>query len=780
MGRTTRGVPPARTSSDPAGLIPSVPIDITGEFRTALELLESGHSLFLTGKAGTGKSTLVRHFLATTEREALVVAPTGIAALNVEGYTIHQLFRFHPTTTLDDVRSGDYYPGRYAAALRSVSTLVVDEASMVRADLLDMMCEALERFGPRPGEPFGGVQIVLVGDLFQLAPVVSAHEQSYFHEVYETPYFFSARSYSRERFPLVHLTKVFRQIGDPELTRILNTVREGRLLEDARAFLNSRTVPDFEPPPGEFWLTLCTTNRLADSRNRRMLDRLPGDAISSHAMVSGEVESRAMPTDVELPLKPGAQVMLLTNDPLDRWVNGSIGQVVTLFLDDDGDLGARVRLRSGRVVDVAQHTWEITEPYAESGRIAHRVVGRVQQLPLRLSWAITIHKSQGQTVDRLVVDLTGGTFAYGQLYVALSRCTSMEGLVLRRDVLAKDLKVDQRIRRFLREHDARSSTDVAPAFLAALPVGEAGARYRPRPVEIAVATADGVEFSTLLNPQRDLGSARSDYGISAEDLQLAPTLAEAWPGIAQALAGRAVVAVDCDTALEYVDFELKRLGVLVVVPMGIEFRGLPGAAEVVRAVSAASTAPERARAMRDHAVRTGWSPPGDADFFEAEPAMDSGYVLDRDRRFRPAGTQPEGLSYEEALAAHVRRAAERALPSPGLTAELEALGRELGADLLPPEWEDPESVDLGGVFFAGARVCFTGTVVAEGRELAREEMERRARSAGLEPVRNVTKTRCDALVVAEPGSQSSKAKAAARWGTPVVVAAEFLGWLAGG
>lgn len=751
-------------------------IELTEEFTAALDLLAAGHSMFLTGKAGTGKSTLIRHFMAATERETLVVAPTGIAALNVGGYTIHQLFRFHTTTTLSDVMGGDYYPTRFASALRSVGTLIVDEASMVRADLLDMMNAALTRFGPEPGEPFGGVQIVLVGDLFQLAPVVTTHEEWHFRETYDTPYFFSARSYSAERFPLVQLTKVFRQIGDPELTRILNTVREGQLLDDARAHLNTRTAPDFEPPVGEFWLTLCTTNRLADSRNRRMLDQLPGDELHSHAMVSGEIERQAMPVDTELALKPGAQVMLLNNDQSRRWVNGSIGQIRSVYLDDDGELAAQVALRTGRVVDVGQHTWEITEPVAESGHISHRVVGTVRQLPMRLSWAITIHKSQGQTVDHLVVDLTGGTFAYGQLYVALSRCTSMDGLVLRRDVLAKDLKVDQRVRRFLRQHARRPSTSVAPAFLSALMVGEAGDRYRPRPVEIAIATEDGTEFSTLINPQRDLGSARTDYGISVADIQLAPTLPEAWPGIARALAGRAIVAARCDETLEYLDFELKRLGVLVVVPMGIEFRTLPFANENPQAMTS-HDALSRARAMRDSAVSAGWSVPGDADFFEAEPARESGYMLGRDRAFRLVGTQPPELGYDGALAAHVRRAAERSLPSPQLIAELDALGTELGVDVLPPEWEDPESADLDGIFFAGARVCFTGTVLHDGRELSRESMEGRARQAGLAPVANVTKTKCDVLVVAELGTQSNKSRAAVKWGKPVVAAADFLDWL---
>ena len=184
-------------------------ITLTPEFERALAILHGGGNLFLTGKAGTGKSTLIRHFMASTERRVIVAAPTGIAALNVEGYTIHRLFGFRHTTTVEDVRQGGYRPGRFAATLRALDTLIVDEASMVRADLLDMVAAALERFGPRPGTPFGGIQLVLVGDLLQLPPVVRAGEADYFQTRYATPYFFSADSFDRDAFPTVALTTVF-------------------------------------------------------------------------------------------------------------------------------------------------------------------------------------------------------------------------------------------------------------------------------------------------------------------------------------------------------------------------------------------------------------------------------------------------------------------------------------------------------------------------------------------------------------------------------------------
>src|SRR5689334_4101081 len=213
---------------------------LTEEFRHALALLAEGEHLFLTGKAGTGKSTLIRRFMAETDRNVVVVAPTGIAALNVDGYTIHRLFGFRTTTTLDDVRGGGYRPGRFTKTLASLQTLTIDEASMVRADVFDMLALALSRFGPEPGTPFGGVQIVLVGDLYQLPPVVTEHEAAFFSSTYETPYFFSAQSFRRDDFPTVALTTVFRQLGDDRMTAILNEIREGVLLGHAQEQLNAR------------------------------------------------------------------------------------------------------------------------------------------------------------------------------------------------------------------------------------------------------------------------------------------------------------------------------------------------------------------------------------------------------------------------------------------------------------------------------------------------------------------------------------------------------------
>lgn len=421
-------------------------LTVTPEFAEGLERLERGDNLFLTGRAGTGKTTLIRQFLATTSRKVVVAAPTGIAALNVEGYTIHRLFAFWAGITVEQVRSEKYFPRSFAKTLRQLDTLILDEASMVRADLFDCLAIALERFGPNRGTPFGGVQLVLVGDLFQLSPVVTEREKHYFEERYSSPYFFSADHYDREQFPLVELTTVFRQIGDSRMVEILNDVREGALLEPARAELNARTDADFQPPIDEFWLTLTTTNRIADARNKEMLVQVPGPAFTYSAVVTGELDSFDRPAAETLSYKVGAQIMLLTNDPTNRWVNGTIGRISGHEYDGTKPV-VTVALPSGIQVRVGPHTWEVTRPVIEGGTLRHEVVGTYTQLPFQLAWAVTIHKSQGQTLDRLVVDLSGGTFADGQLYVALSRCTSMGGLVLKREVLPRDLKTDLRIRR---------------------------------------------------------------------------------------------------------------------------------------------------------------------------------------------------------------------------------------------------------------------------------------------------------------------------------------------
>lgn len=790
---------------------------LTEEFERALEILRAGGNLFLTGKAGTGKSTLIRHFISEAgDRRVLVAAPTGIAALNVAGYTIHRLFSFLPTTSLDDVRSGDYRPQRFFKTLKSLETLIIDEASMVRADLFDKVSAALERYGPRPGTSFGGVQVVLVGDLLQLPPVVPPGEVEHIAARYGTPYFFSADTFRREDFPTVALRTVFRQLGDQRLTSILNAVREGVLLDHAQQELNARTDADFVPPDDEFWLTLAPTNRVVTSRNRQRLERLPGDEHVHHAERSGDLSIFDPPADETLTFKVGAQVMMLSNDPADRWVNGTLGRIVDIAEDNDEPV-TKIEFRDGTEAKVWPHTWEATRPVIEDGALRHEVIGTFTQLPFKLAWAITIHKSQGQTLDRLIVDLSGGVFDFGQVYVALSRCTSMDGLVLTRPVLPKDLRTDRRILRFLRESAGEVGTRRHCA-IGILTVGDEGRMSRPRPVEIAVAFDDGTAVSTLVNPQRDLADAREAYGISVQDILLAPTLAEAWTVFGPIVEGATPVGVATDHALSLIDFELKRLGHVIPLPLGIDVPQRELLPEE-RDGLAGRSALERARAALDAFTRLAMSDPG-AGAFELHEGADSAlvYLLTRDPEVRPPSSvhlpvlsslldisreisaalltgmsaaevrlrisPVVGTSDHRALRAMtgirlVEIASRSAAVPPALISALGEVGEllEIETEGLLSAFASAE-LSVDEVLASGVRVCFTGTArLPSGRVLERSDVEAMASDRGLVPVKTVTKTKCDALFVAEVGTQSGKARKAVELGKPVFAVDEFFAWV---
>lgn len=789
-------------------------IVLTEEFRHALALMGAGQHIFLTGKAGTGKSTLIRRFISDTERKVVVVAPTGIAALNVGGYTIHRLFGFGATTSLDDVRTGHYRPARFTKSLASLDTLIIDEVSMVRADLFDMLAAALERFGPEPGTPFGGVQVVLVCDLFQLPPVVKEAEIEFFSTRYETPYFFSADSFEHENFPSVALTTVFRQLGDDRMTAILNEIREGVLLGRAREQLNARTEPDFEPPDGEFWLTLAPTNRLVSARNRQRLERLAGDEIIHQARQSGDLSLFDHPADDELRFKVGAQIMMLNNDQADRWVNGTIGRV-SRVCNDDG-LVVTVEFTDGSVAEVTVHTWEATRPVVDGGSLRHEAIGTFTQLPFKLAWAITIHKSQGQTLDRLVVDLTGGTFSFGQLYVALSRCTSMSGLVLKRPVEPKDLKTDRRVVRFL---NAAVRPDHARRYCAitALTVGGEGRMSRPRPVELAVAFDDGTAVSTVVNPQRDLADARISLDITVADVLLAPNFVEAWGVIAPILAGCTPVGVGIDETLGLIDFELKRLGHVIRMPMGVEVP-LTAVEPEHHLGLAHGTAAERAFSALNAFAKSGVTDADSTSFGEPEQSESSfGYLVSRSHEIptpvsahlptlsallevsRGVGSILLGVatagdvsacgsavadrlgsaSARQSVADQLRAAASRVRLTDEVIVRLREAEKLLGVEIVDTSVATAlEDDDIASVLLPGARICFTGTAQnAAGELVSSKQMEPIASGAGLTPVKSVTKTKCEALVVAERGTQSVKARRAHELGKPVFSAEEFFAWL---
>lgn len=442
-----------------------VKLDQNDAFKRAVDLMNNTQTpLFITGKAGTGKSTLLDHFILNTTKKCVVLAPTGVAALNVKGQTIHRFFNFYIDVTPEKIKKKEIKP-RNAKLLKVLETIIIDEISMVRADILDCIDTILRMYGRDASQPFGGVQMIFVGDLYQLPPVVSRDEGEIFETHYDSPYFFSARVMKDVAFDIIELEKVYRQ-KDLEFVELLNRVRNNGTTDEDIALLNTRVIGDshalrysLSPLPlkgeagrgqNDLTIILTSTNAGADGVNDTALSQLPGRTYQSMAEISGDFTKEYYPTATDLKFKIGSQIMMLNNDSKKRWVNGSIGVVTDYTRDEDGNDVVRVRLNGERdTVDVQPFLWEVFKSKVVDGQIVSDAVGTFSQLPFRLAWAVTIHKSQGKTFDHVIVDIGRGTFATGQLYVALSRCTSFDGLHLKTPIKASHIRVDYRIPKFM-------------------------------------------------------------------------------------------------------------------------------------------------------------------------------------------------------------------------------------------------------------------------------------------------------------------------------------------
>ncbi len=424
------------------------PLQLNDDFKFALDTLEkTSRSLFITGRAGTGKSTLLRLFQQTSRKKMVVLAPTGVAALNVQGQTIHSFFGF-PTRILTPQEASRKVTQKNLVRLyQNMETLVVDEISMVRADLLDAMDKFL-RINRENFRPFGGVQVVFFGDMFQLPPVVTQEPlvQNYFSEYYESPYFFSGKIMADEAFDIemLELRKVYRQESRMFL-RLLESVRINEVDFDDMADLNERYVPHFQAPTNGGYITLCARNATVDRINQLELGKLTTPTFKFIADIQGNFEAHLYPTEPVLALRQGTQVMFVKNDPERAFVNGTIGTVTEISQEK---IKVEVEEFGGkrRTIEVPRLEWEIRRyKSGDSGEIEHEKIGSFIQYPLKLAWAITIHKSQGKTFDKVIIDLGSGAFEHGQLYVALSRCRTLEGIVLRQPIRSQDVITDPRV-----------------------------------------------------------------------------------------------------------------------------------------------------------------------------------------------------------------------------------------------------------------------------------------------------------------------------------------------
>ncbi|MEE9438773.1 MAG: AAA family ATPase [Saprospiraceae bacterium] len=421
------------------------PFILSEEFKGVLDELENTRdNLFITGRAGTGKSTLLKLFRKTSKKRIAVLAPTGIAALNVKGQTLHSFFGFPPKM----INRHEISKRKNWRMYCKIDVVIIDEISMVRADMLDNV-DIFLRVNRNVNAPFGGVQMVFFGDLFQLPPVIASDfEKRHFITHYESPYFFSADIMSSGfEFSMIELQQVFRQ-DERRFINLLDNIRLNHFDYDDLEELNSRNVP--LPEDNEYYITLTGRNKTADDINQSAIRKLDTESFSYAANLVGLFNPRLFPTDPVLMLKKGAQVMFLKNDLKKRFVNGTIGIIQDLAADkivvsvlDEYD--------ESKTFELEKWEWEIIKYKNDEKNprnIASDVVGTFKQYPIKLAWAITIHKSQGKTFDKVIVDLTGGAFEYGQTYVALSRCRSLEGIILKKAIHPKDIRVDERVREF--------------------------------------------------------------------------------------------------------------------------------------------------------------------------------------------------------------------------------------------------------------------------------------------------------------------------------------------
>lgn len=427
----------------------------------ALQIIQfTRRSLFLTGKAGTGKSTFMRHIAATIKKKHIILAPTGIAAINAGGSTLHSFFKlpFHPLLPNDkrystrNIRDTLKYNGEKNKLLREVELIIIDEISMVRADIIDFIDKVLRIYNRNMREPFGGKQLLLVGDIYQLEPVIKEEERQLLRPFYPSNFFFDAQVFREMQLIAVELTKVYRQ-RDAQFIALLDHIRTSHVSDSDLRLLNAQVNAEIGAEAGRLSITLSGRRDTVDYINEKQLNTLPDQPTIFYGHIEGEFPESSLPTPMELEVKTGAQVLFIKNDKERRWVNGTLGTIIGFGDEEDGII--YVRTEDGRDFDVQREIWSnVRYTFNEKEqKIEEEEIGSYQQFPLRLAWAITVHKSQGLTFNNVKIDFTGGVFAGGQTYVALSRCTSLQGISLQEPIRKENIFVRTEVTNFARNYN---------------------------------------------------------------------------------------------------------------------------------------------------------------------------------------------------------------------------------------------------------------------------------------------------------------------------------------
>ena len=439
-------------------------MDMSNEAQMALNIIEStAANLFLTGKAGTGKTTFLKELRRRSPKRMVVLAPTGIAAINAGGQTIHSFFQlplspFIPGTAFNSNDSSRRFKfsNLKRNIIKTLDLLVIDEISMVRSDLLDAVDDAMRRYR-QPDKPFGGAQLLMIGDLHQLAPVTTPAEESLLNAHYATPFFFSSKALQQAGYLTIELKKVYRQ-QDSHFVDLLNQIRSGQANDDTLAQLNSRFIPSFQPSTKEGYIRLTTHNYPAQQINEQELTRLQSVAYTYEAEIEGDFPEFSYPTEARLTLKQGAQVMFIKNDPEHRFYNGMIGEITRL---DNDEVWVKSK-ETGEEFELEYAEWTNSKYTLndETKEIEESIEGFFHQYPLRLAWAITIHKSQGLTFEHAIIDASR-SFTHGQTYVALSRCKSLEGMVLSQPLTRQSIIKDDTIEQFTSQIQTPSAATIS-------------------------------------------------------------------------------------------------------------------------------------------------------------------------------------------------------------------------------------------------------------------------------------------------------------------------------